>query len=107
MSRIIEIDELMDLAAIDGDFNQGRVKSWQDAAEAEIISFTGLDFDDRKYPDSKISMFLDVARVFVQERVRENFLAPNYVARGIDGLKIRLSLMADELKAEVGDGGTT
>jgi hypothetical protein len=101
-SKIISAEDLMDLAAIDGAYNLPRVKSWQDAAESEIISFTGLDFNNIDLCSAKTSEFYSVCKVYLQERVRELFLAPNYEPRGIDNLKIRLSLIADEIKEILG-----
>jgi len=98
MRKFIELDDLMDLAAIDGDYNKPRVEAWQNAAEAEIRSFTSFDINATRLCDADLTEFIAVARVYIQERVRENFLSPNYQNdRGIMALKIRLSLLADEL----------
>jgi hypothetical protein len=97
-SKIIKTEDLMELAAIDGDYNLPRVKAWQEAAEAEIISFTGFNINTATYKEEDVSGFIAVAKLYLQERVREMFLAPNYEnTRGIDSLKIRLSLIVDEI----------
>jgi hypothetical protein len=88
----------MELSAIDGAYNLPRVKAWQVAAEAEISSFTGIELNSLNHCNHKTKEFIAVCKLYLQERVRELFLAPNYEPRGIDNLKIRLSLISDEIK---------
>ncbi len=107
-SKFISTEDLMELTAIDGDYNFPRVCAWQESAEAEIKNFTGFNIDaaGTDLENEKIKEFVSVAKIFIQERVREYFLAPNYEPRGIDGLKIRLSLIVDDMN-EVDNGGET
>jgi len=100
-SIYMDTQELMELTAIDGEYNLPRVRMWQEAAESEIKSFTGFNvYDSTVYLGNDLVIdFINVARIFIQERVRESFLAPNYIARGIDSLKIRLSLMVEYMQS--------
>lgn len=98
MSKIISAEELADLAAIDGEYNFSRVELWKQSAEAELINLTGFNHNTTELSKSQLSGYFAVAREYLQERARTNFLAPNYNnERGIFQLEMRLSLMADEL----------
>jgi len=96
-SKIIGISELMELCAIDGEQHRPRIEAWAASAESEIKNFTNFDFDTTTIPEDKLKIFVSVATIYLQERVREYFLAPSYESRAIEGLKIRLGLIAKDL----------
>ena len=92
------VDDLMDIASIDGDYNTNRVTAWRYAGIATIENATGYSLaDDKKNTDADKEKFINVANIYLQEYARSNYLAPNYPTTILPELLNRLKLIADDL----------
>ena len=97
----ITAEDLMDLASIDGTYNNDRVAAWRDAGIATIENATGYKVaEDTKNSEADKEKFIKVANIYLQEYARSNYLAPNYPTTMLPGLLTRLKLMAEELLAK-------
>lgn len=104
MADYMTTDELMDMASIDGSYNEGRVAAWRSAGIATIENATGYSVEkDTVNTDADIEPFINVANIYLQEYARSNYLAPNYPTTILPNLLTRLKIMAKGLLEKQGE----